>query len=105
MEVIAGKQLRRPAAELLLKSKIRVSAASDAVCSPYLRPAHYVKRRGSPAWLHSGSLKFNPHSPAGDIKLGPIMLSARQRAVTCCYTSLESMNMRSCALLEASDGG
>jgi hypothetical protein len=26
------------------------------------------------------------------------------RAVTCCYTSLESMNMRSCAVLEASDG-
>jgi hypothetical protein len=25
-------------------------------------------------------------------------------AVTCCYSSLESMNMRSCALLEASDG-
>jgi hypothetical protein len=32
------------------------------------------------------------------------MLIARQRAVTCCYTSLESMNMRPCALLEASDG-
>ena len=29
---------------------------------------------------------------------GNIMLIARQRAVTCCYTSLESMNMRSCAL-------
>ena len=35
---------------------------------------------------------------------GNIMLIARQRAVTCCYTSLESMNMRSCAVLEASDG-
>ena len=35
---------------------------------------------------------------------GNIMLIARQRAVTCCYTSLESMNMRACALLEASDG-
>ncbi len=35
---------------------------------------------------------------------GNIMLIARQRAVTCCYTSLESMDMRSCALLEASDG-
>ena len=33
-----------------------------------------------------------------------ILLIASQRAVTCCYTSLESMNMRSCALLEASDG-
>jgi DNA-binding phage protein len=33
-----------------------------------------------------------------------IMLIARQTAVICCYTSLESMNMRSCALLEASDG-
>ena len=33
-----------------------------------------------------------------------VMLIASQRAVTCCYTSLESMNMRSCALLEASDG-
>jgi hypothetical protein len=29
---------------------------------------------------------------------------AWQRAMTCCYTSLESMNMRSCALLGASDG-
>ena len=35
---------------------------------------------------------------------GNIMLIARQRAVTCCYTSLESMNIRSFALLEASDG-
>jgi hypothetical protein len=35
---------------------------------------------------------------------GNVMLIARQRAVTCCYTSLESMNMRSCALLEASNG-
>jgi hypothetical protein len=35
---------------------------------------------------------------------GNIMLIARQRAMTCCYTSLESMNMRSCVLLEASDG-
>jgi len=35
---------------------------------------------------------------------GNIMLIARQRAVTFCYTSLESMNMRSCALLKASDG-
>ena len=35
---------------------------------------------------------------------GNIMLIARQRAVTFCYTSLESMNMRSSALLEASDG-
>jgi hypothetical protein len=33
-----------------------------------------------------------------------VMLIASQRAVTCCYTSLESMDMRSCALLEASDG-
>jgi hypothetical protein len=35
---------------------------------------------------------------------GNIMLIARQRAVTCCYISLESMNMRSYAVLEASDG-
>ena len=35
---------------------------------------------------------------------GNIMLIARQRAVTYCYTSLESMNMRPYALLEASDG-
>jgi hypothetical protein len=35
---------------------------------------------------------------------GNVMLIARQRAVTCCYTSLESMNMRSCALLDTSDG-
>ena len=32
------------------------------------------------------------------------MLIARQRAKTCCYTSLESMNMRLYALLEANDG-
>src|ERR1700721_3193621 len=32
------------------------------------------------------------------------MLIARQRAGTWCYTSLESMNMRLCALLETSDG-
>jgi hypothetical protein len=42
--------------------------------------------------------KFHTYS------FGNIMLIARQRAVTCCYTSLESMNMRSCALLETSDG-
>ncbi|PYX11609.1 MAG: hypothetical protein DMG84_23605 [Acidobacteria bacterium] len=35
---------------------------------------------------------------------GNIMLIARQRAMTCCYTSLESMNMLLCVLLEASDG-
>ena len=35
---------------------------------------------------------------------GNIMLIARQRAVTWCYTSLESMDMRPCALLEACDG-
>jgi hypothetical protein len=35
---------------------------------------------------------------------GNVMLIARQRAVTCCYTSLESINMRLCTLLEASDG-
>ena len=42
--------------------------------------------------------KFHTYS------FGNIMLIARQRAVTFCYTSLESMNMRSCVLLEASDG-
>jgi len=42
--------------------------------------------------------KFHTYS------FGNIMLIARQRAVTCCYTSLESMNMRLYALLEASDG-
>jgi hypothetical protein len=42
--------------------------------------------------------KFHTYS------FGNIVLIARQRAVTFCYTSLESMNMRSCALLEASDG-
>ncbi len=55
---------------------------------------------------HSGKLKeylaamarFHRYS------LHNVMLIASQRAVTCCYTSLESMNMRSCALLEASDG-
>ena len=35
---------------------------------------------------------------------GNIMLIVRQIAMTWCYTSLESMNMRSCGLLEASDG-
>ena len=35
---------------------------------------------------------------------GNIMLIARQRTVTYCYTSLESMNMRCYAFLEASDG-
>ena len=39
-----------------------------------------------------------------DYSFGNIMLIARRRAVTCCYTSLEPMNMRSRALLEASDG-
>ena len=38
------------------------------------------------------------------LSFGNIMLIARQRAKTCCYTSLESMNMRLYALLEASDG-
>ena len=42
--------------------------------------------------------KFHTYS------FGNIMLIACQRAVTCCYTSLESMNMRSCALLDTSDG-
>ena len=42
--------------------------------------------------------KFHTYS------FGNIMLIARQRAMTCCYTSLESMNMRLYALLEASDG-
>jgi hypothetical protein len=42
--------------------------------------------------------KFHTYS------FGNIMLIARQRAVTCCDTSLESMNMQSCALLESSDG-
>ena len=55
---------------------------------------------------HSGKLKeylgalarFHRYS------LHNVMLIASQRAVTCCYTSLESMNMRACASLEASDG-
>ena len=42
--------------------------------------------------------KFHTYS------FGNVMLIARQRAVTCCYTSLESIDMRLCALLEASDG-
>ena len=46
----------------------------------------------------SAMAKFHTYS------FGNILLIARQRAVTCCYTSLESMNMRSRALLEASDG-
>ena len=35
---------------------------------------------------------------------GNIMLIARQRAVTCCYTSLESMNMRPRTPVEVSGG-
>jgi hypothetical protein len=35
---------------------------------------------------------------------GNIMLIARQRAVTYCYTSLESMNIGGCASLETRDG-
>ena len=46
----------------------------------------------------SAMAKFHTYS------FGNILLIARQRTVTFCYTSLESMNMRSCALLEASDG-
>jgi hypothetical protein len=42
--------------------------------------------------------KFHSYS------FGNIMLIARQRAMTCCYTSLEPMNMLLCAVLEASDG-
>jgi hypothetical protein len=42
--------------------------------------------------------KFHTYS------LGNIMLIGRQRAETCCYASQESMNMRSCALLEVNDG-
>ena len=42
--------------------------------------------------------KFHTYS------FGNVMLIARQRAMTCCYTSLESMNMLLCVLLEASDG-
>lgn len=34
-------------------------------------------------------------------RFGNIMLIARQKAVTYCCNSLESINMRSCALLEA----
>ena len=35
---------------------------------------------------------------------GNIMLIARQRAMTCCYTSLESMNMRPRTPVEVSGG-
>jgi hypothetical protein len=53
---------------------------------------------------HSTGLTQYPGAMAKfrNYSFGNIMLIARQRAVTCCYTSLESMNMRSCALLEAS---
>ena len=46
----------------------------------------------------SAMAKFHAYS------FGNIMLIARQRAVGMCYTSPESMNMRSYALLEVSDG-
>ena len=46
----------------------------------------------------SAMAKFHTYS------FGNILLIARQRAVTCRDTSLESMNMRSRTLLEASDG-
>ncbi len=42
--------------------------------------------------------KFHTYS------FGNIMLIARQRAVTYCYTSLESMNIGGCASLETRDG-
>src|ERR1700758_975104 len=35
---------------------------------------------------------------------GNVMLIARQRAVTYCFTSLESMNIGGCASLETRDG-
>jgi hypothetical protein len=55
---------------------------------------------------HSDALTvyLNAMSRFHNYSFGNILEIARQRAVTCCYTSLESMNMRSCALLEASDG-
>jgi hypothetical protein len=69
MEVIAGKQLRRPAADSFLKrsrSGLRrlrrgmfALAAARALCEV---PRHS-------GMLHSVSMKFNPRSPAGDIKL------------------------------------
>ena len=49
--------------------EIRVCAASDAACSPcLLAPALCQVPRSLP-WLDRVSLTFNPHSPAGDIKL------------------------------------
>ena len=72
--------------EITDRATEQLVAALDAGCSEAL--TGYLKAIG----------RFHRYS------LHNVKLIASQRAVTCCYTSLESMNMRSCALLEASDG-
>ena len=49
-----------------------------------------------------GTFENYPYSADRDIALSQTSAAhlPRQRTVTCCYASLESMNMRSCALLE-----
>jgi hypothetical protein len=49
MEVIAEKQFRRPAAELLLKSKLRVSAAAEAPTEVYADRKAIIKTAATPA--------------------------------------------------------
>ena len=55
---------------------------------------------------HSDALTayLNAMSRFHNYSLGNILEIARQRAVTYCYTSLESMNMRVCALLVSING-
>jgi hypothetical protein len=75
------------------QAKQIVSAAIEQLCQA-LERGHSETLRNYLAAIG----RFHRYS------LRNVMLIASQRAVTCCYTSLESMNMRSCALLEASDG-
>jgi hypothetical protein len=55
---------------------------------------------------HSDALTayLNAMSRFHHYSFGNILEIARQRAVTYCFTSLESMNIRGCASLETQDG-
>ena len=47
---------------------------------------------------------LNAMSRSHDYSFGNVLEIARQRAVTYCFTSLESMNIGDCASLETRDG-
>ena len=47
---------------------------------------------------------LNAMSRSHDYSFGNVLEIARQRAVTYCFTSLESMNIGGCALMETRDG-